>query len=188
MKARLNSSKKWTPFPEELKEQIRAAFLENFDIQLKNREVIVDGRIYPQELALRIGISNKGQLKHTNFEISTDYDKDKENVITKIYTCVDVAASMIADYFESNEEIEFPLYWTEYPFEETKVWLQFSTENSNLEAEADKLLGLVDENLVKDADKDQLETDEAMERAQILDEEELSQVRADFLKKKNQLH
>lgn len=187
MKARLNSSKKWTPFPQELQEQIRSAFLENFQAQLQNKEVLVEGRIYSEELAMQIGISTKGQLKQANFEISVNYDKNTDNVISKIYTCVDVAASMMADYFESNEEIEFPLYWTEYPFENTKVWLQFSTENVSLEAEADRILGIEDDHLVKNSDAEE-ETDEAMDRSEVLDPEELAKKRSEFLKKKSQLH
>ncbi|MFN7454491.1 MAG: hypothetical protein ACK5RO_07505, partial [Pseudobdellovibrionaceae bacterium] len=40
-----------------------------------------------------------------------------------------------------------------YEFEGRKIWLQFSTENSDLEKEADRLLGVDETSLVKEEDE-----------------------------------
>lgn len=186
MKPRLASSKKWTDFPVELSAQIEDAFKQNFTQFLTQKAVQVEGRIYPEEIALRVGISEKGSIKHSNFEVSLSYKPEAQNVIAGIHTCIDVAASMLTEFIAGEEVHEFPLYWTEYPFNGQKIWLQYSSENSNLEAEADRLLGLIDDNLVKKADSE--ETEEALERAEIVDEDTLQKERAEFLKKKTHLH
>lgn len=149
MHPRLKKSKKWTAFPEELNDQIRTAIEENFSQELKNAQVVAEGRIYPLEVLLRVGFLEVGALRQKNFEISCEYRSDKgESAADKIYIAVDAAASLLLDYFEKEKTagddalVEPPLTWTELKFENHTVHFQFSTVNSKLESEADRILGI----------------------------------------------
>lgn len=158
MNPRYKISQKWTAFPQEFSEQIRSVFVQNFEKQLgKTMSLSVDGRIYQKEITLRIGLHSKGELKHFNFEASVDLPpnpaKDENKVFETISIAVDALASLVAEYFENNQDLELPYTWTETNFDGKKVWIQHSTENPDLEAEANKLLGLADdEGVLKNAD------------------------------------
>lgn len=141
MQPRLKSSKKWTGFPSEYTEQIETVFKENFSKQLNTGKLIIEGRIYPEEILLRVGINQKGKLAQVNFEVSMDYNSNKKDAVERIHNCIDAAASMMLDYFESEGDVEFPRVWQEYPFQGHTLFLQYSTENTELESQANILLG-----------------------------------------------
>ncbi|WP_409477226.1 hypothetical protein [Pseudobdellovibrio sp. HCB154] len=163
MNPRYKVSQKWTAFPPEFSEQIRSVFVQNFEKQLgKTMSLSVDGRIYQKEITLRIGLHSKGELKHFNFEASVDLPPNPANDENKIFETISVAvdalASLVAEYFENDQDIELPYTWTESTFEGKKVWVQHSTENPDLEAEANKLLGLADDDgVLKNADDEKSE-------------------------------
>lgn len=163
MNPRYKISQKWTAFPPEFSEQIRSVFVQNFEKQLgKTMSLSVDGRIYQKEITLRIGLHSKGELKHFNFEASVDLPPNPANDENKIFETISVAvdalASLVAEYFENDQDIELPYTWTESTFEGKKVWVQHSTENPDLEAEADKLLGLADDDgVLKNAEDEKSE-------------------------------
>ena len=155
MNPRYKVSIKWTPFPPELTQQISTVFTQNFLHYAEGQgEFSAHGRIYKKEITLRISFHRKGDLKFMNFEASIDYDAKVENqIFDKIGLGVDALAGLIAEYFENNEEIEIPYVWTEIKFEGKKLWVQHSTENPNLEAEANKILGLTeDDTILKNPD------------------------------------
>jgi hypothetical protein len=141
MKPRLNSSKKWTAFPKDYLQQIEDVFKQNFGAQLGGAKLVIEGRIYTEEILLRVGFQEKGRLTQPNFEVSMNYKQKQADAVQRIHDCIDAAASMMDEYFNTDGEAEFPLIWKEYDFNKQKLYLQFSTVNSSLEAEADKLLG-----------------------------------------------
>lgn len=145
MNPRKKQSKKWSAVPSELSKQIKTVFEESFSKQLGTKSLKVEGRIYPTEIMMRIGINTKGELRFQNFEVSIDHSAEKQDTVQKITIAVDAIASLMVDYFENEDEQEMPLVWQEYPFENEKIWLQYSSTNSDLEAEANKLLGVNDE-------------------------------------------
>jgi hypothetical protein len=151
MKPRFSSSKKWTAFPIELNEQIHSVLEEGFRKKLAPGKFIVEGRIYTQEILFRIGFLPEGRLFQANFEASINYN-DLENIQDAIDLCLDATASMMEQYYCSNERIDLPRNWSEYSFDSKKLCLQFSSVNSKLESEADKILGLVNDTLVHDED------------------------------------
>ncbi|QDK37865.1 hypothetical protein [Bdellovibrio sp. NC01] len=168
MNPRLKSSKKWTKFPKEYSDQIQAVFKENFAQYLDEAELIIEGRIYSEEITLRVGYHEEGRISQANFEVSMNYSQDEQDALSRIHNCVDAAASMMMEYFEQDGEVDFPYVWAEYPFQGKKLYLRFSTENSSLEAEADKLLGLDGEAMVSEETDDE----DALTRAE--QSEELS--------------
>ncbi|MFN8848029.1 MAG: hypothetical protein ACK5W9_14345 [Bdellovibrionales bacterium] len=179
MQPRLKTSTRWTPLPPDVIDQIKALIKENFQNELKNSEVFVEGQIYPQEICLRVGFLEKGRLSQQNFEVSMDYKMNEagDSALQCLSHCVDVAGSLMAEHFENTDNPpELPYTWTESDFEGKKVWVQFSTENSDLEKQASKILGeendhllrgnledeegLVSEDGDEDADEDNGEGDE----------------------------
>lgn len=167
MNPRKKESKKWSLLPPELSAQIKSVFVENFESHLKDKNLKVEGRIYPTEILMRIGINQKGELRYLNFEVSVDHSAEKQNTLTQINVAVDAIASLMLEYFDNDEDHEMPHTWQEYPFEKQKIWLQFSSVNSDLEAEADKLLGITEDNSLLQ------ETEEDFEAYGLLDDEEI---------------
>lgn len=153
MTPRLKSSKKWTTFPKEYSEQIQNVFKENFAPYLEDdSELIVEGRIYSEEITLRVGYKEQDRLSQANFETSITYNQENNDALEMIHNCVDAAASMMMEYFETEGESDFPYTWKEVPFKKSKIYLRFSTENSTLEAEANKLLGITEEDILNEED------------------------------------
>lgn len=155
MNPRTKTESKWTELPPDLKKQISTIFQQNFEKQIgASGEIRTDGRIYPKEIVLSVGIHKKGELRFHNFEVSIDHKNDKEKIVELIYLSVDAIASLMTEYFENDEDIELPYTWMQYPFQDQKVWLQFSTVNPDLEAEANRLLGLTldEETILKNAE------------------------------------
>lgn len=167
MNPRKKESKKWSALPSELVGQVQGLFEENFKPQLEGKNLKVEGRIYPTEVLMRVGINNKGELRYLNFEVSVDHSTEKQNTLSQIHLAVDAIASLMLEYFDNGEDHEMPHVWQEYPFEKQKIWLQFTSVNSDLEAEANKLLGLdEDDSLLQ-------ETEEDLEAYGLLDDEEV---------------
>ena len=150
---RLSTSIKWTPFPSEFTEKIIQVMSENFTEQAAKGHFSVEGRIYPQEILMRVGYNETGRLKQDNFEASMDYTmKTPEQSAQKtIFSCLDAIGTSFDELFNSNEEIELPKHWEAYDFDGDIVWMQYSTVNTDLEAEANRLLNsLGDDSLVKE--------------------------------------
>ncbi len=172
MKPRLKTSKKWTAFPKEYADQIKAVFIENFTQELTDKDLKVEGRIYPSEITLRIGFIEKGRLAGANFEVSSEYNSEGNQAVEKIHVCVDAAAAMMTEYFENQGEVDFPYLWKEVAFGAHKVFVQYSTENPDLEAEANRLLGATDDSMMLEEDENDMD---ALAHAEI--DEEISPAR-----------
>ena len=80
MKPRNTNSKKWTPFPKDFLVEIKKALGANFPDQATNGEFIADGRIFSNEVLVRLGHLPKGLISQANAELSITYDAKKENV------------------------------------------------------------------------------------------------------------
>ncbi len=161
MNPRYKTNKKWIEFPTELITEISNVFKQTFEKNLANHKNLqVFGRFYEKELILRIGINTKGELRFHNFEVSIDRVAEADKTLDLVYMAIDAVASLVTEYFENNEETEIPYTWSELTFDEQKIWVQYSTENSSLEAEANKLLGLHDpDDLLKTIDEEQTSAD-----------------------------
>ena len=85
MNPRLKTSKKWTDFPDEYLKQIEDVFTQNFKAKLGKATLIVQGRIYPSEIMLRVGLRQPKELKQVNFEVSVNYEPKKKDALEKIF-------------------------------------------------------------------------------------------------------
>ncbi len=169
MNPRLKTSKKWTAFPAEYAKQIQNVFNESFAEYLEAAEILIEGRIYPGEIMLRVGYLEAGRLSQANFEVSMAYSQQEQDAIQRIHNCVDAAASLMMDYLENEGEVDVPYTWKEISFQGSKIYVQFTTENSSLEAQANALLGVSEADLLNE---DLSSEEDALSRAE--QSEELS--------------
>lgn len=72
---RLPTSTTWTNLPSEFSAKIKTIFENQFKVEAGYGEFMVDGRIYPDEVVIRIGFLEEGRLKQINFEASIDLPK-----------------------------------------------------------------------------------------------------------------
>lgn len=168
MKARLESSKKWTQFPQEFNQQIREVLAENFPAQAKAGKFVVEGRIYPEEVLLRVGFVENGRLKQMNVEISMNCSPKDLDATERIMNCVDAAAATMQEYFEQDPEteVEFPTLWKEIKFDGQPLFMQTSSVNTELEGWADKLLGEAADSMVLE---DLSEPEDALEKSEFFE-------------------
>jgi hypothetical protein len=144
----------------------------------------VEGRIFPSEILLRVGYLENGRLKQSNLEVSIDF-KPKDDVVAKIFTCVDALGSVFFDFFEalntptddpdereSSKEsadptlspgLDLPAAWKAFPFLQETVYIQYSTVNTDLETEADRLLGLHNNSLLHKTPGEEEDFDDAFD-------------------------
>lgn len=142
MEPRLKTSRKWSTLPKEFLAQIRSVFKESFAQQIGKDVLEVDGRIYPEEILIRVGVRAEKGMRQRNWDVSLAYKKDKDNVLKLLHISVDALASLFEQMFASEDDADFPRIWHEFEVEGRPVFAQYTTVNSKLEAEADKILGI----------------------------------------------
>lgn len=154
MEPRLSTSRKWSPLPAELLEQIQSVFKQSFKAEIGKGKIEASGKIFPEEILVRIGYRAEKALKQSNFLISIAYKQPKDNVLKLLHLAVDAAASLFEQFFAAETDEEFPRLWEEVDFEKRKIYIQYDTTNTDLESEADRLLGADSGNEVAQGDWD----------------------------------
>lgn len=154
MEPRLKTSKKWTALPKEFMQQVRSVFKETFAKQIGKGTLETEGRIYPEEILISVGYRAENALKQSNFEVSVAYKKDKDNVLKLLHLAVDAAAGLFEQLFTAEDDQDFPRIWQEFDFEGRKIFVQYTTTNSELEGEADKILGVASGESLAEGDWD----------------------------------
>ncbi len=158
MEPRLKTSQKWTALPGEIVKQIREVFTQAFPEAVKKGRFLVESRIYKEELLVRVGYNENGRLKQHNFEVSIGYKPDKDNMVKMVHLGIDVCATLFAELFTEDSDSEFPRLWTEFEVEGRTLFVQYSGINSDLEKQADELLGKnVPPDLIVGEDDEELE-------------------------------
>ncbi len=165
MNPRNLSKAPWTSLPEEFAFKVLSALEKEFPEQSKVGEFIAEGKMFDTEILIRIGYLENGRLRQINFEASLDFDREKaENMIENFYICIDSLAVWMHQYFDhiaKDEDVDLPLVWRASDFKNNTVFFQFSTVNSRLEQEADRLLGV----LADDLFNEELPGEDAFEHA-----------------------
>ncbi|MBT4762131.1 MAG: hypothetical protein HOO06_10570 [Bdellovibrionaceae bacterium] len=140
MNPRLKSSQKWTSFPTEFIQQINAVVNENFQKLSPDGKFSIDGRIFPKEVLFKISHQAKNSITQNSIWVSVDYDAKKDNVNIALNLAIDCGGSLMVHHFE-NPKDEFPRSWAPMDFNKTEVFICLDTQNDDLEAQADALLG-----------------------------------------------
>lgn len=157
MEPRLPSSQKWTALPGEIIKQIREVFSQAFPEAAKKGRFLAEGRIYKEELLVRVGYNEHGRLKQHNLEVSIEYNPAKDNMVKMVHLAIDVCATMMEQLFEEDNADDFPKVWKDFEVEGRTLYLQYTGVNSDLEKQADELLGKSNKNLVQGEDEEELE-------------------------------
>lgn len=152
MDPRRNTSIKWVPLPQEYCSLTRDVFDNHFKDKIEEAELIVEGRIYREELIVRLGFLRKNTIRQINFEASVDFNAEKDNAFELLNFLMDPLASMLEDFL-STKDVDFPPLWQSFKYKNKEIFLQYSAINSKLESEADRLLG-ANKGLVNDFDSD----------------------------------
>lgn len=143
MNPKLSTSIQWTHLPSEFLEQVHASLLKLWPAIPENLSLIVEGWVFPEELVVRIGFLEKGRLTQANFEISKEISK-KQKIMDQVEICFDAAFTSANEYLTAGESANphvYPRIWKELTHKGNPLWFQFSTENSELEKQANQLLG-----------------------------------------------
>ena len=153
MEPRKARQAKWTALPKDYVKQVISALNDSFLDETKSGRFIFEGRIYADEIIVRMGFLEKGRLRQTNFEMSTDLKPGKDDTVKLIGLCVDVGATMLEEMFSTNDDSNFPRVWKSFEVEGRNIYIQFTSNNSELEQQADQLLGESADDLVQNADE-----------------------------------
>ena len=157
MDPRLKSSVKWAPFPEELCEQVQKALTERFqrEYDLEKSQFVVEGRIYREEILGRYGLRVEGQLKQHNFEISFEFNSEKQKALNLIQESMDLVEHLWTEFLEEDlDDNELSRQWQTITFNKKEYSHRYSTVNTALEKEADRLLLQYGKKLVYDDNSD----------------------------------
>lgn len=176
MNPRLNSSKTWTEFPSEFLDQVQDLVTETFEDHLiEGASLHMEGRIYQEEILFRLGIKTEGQLTQNNFECSAQYNPTSQNAKKVMHHCIEASAAMMAEFFELEEDADFPREWAPFNFEGTPLFMQYTTINTELEAEADRLLGSIDTSLVHSSESQDALDFTVEEKIKVEDEDSIDE-------------
>ena len=156
MDPRLKSSNTWSALPGDVTKMILKLLKEQFTKRVPNGVFHSEGRIYQNEVLLRIGFLSQGDIKQNNFEGSIEYKPGSEKVVDCIQHLYHATASMMETFF-AQPDTNFPEDWLEFDVEEKTVYLRHSSVNTALEAEADKLLGSEETALINKNSEAELE-------------------------------
>lgn len=129
---RIEASNRHSPqsLPPDLVTMISDSMRQKYDY-FQNKDLLVLGAIYPEEIILSIGYRNRDSLRQLNFECSLDIEQ--ENPMDIFHLGADAIDGMIQEYIESEGDIELPLNWTEFDFENKKIFLKTSRVNTDIE-------------------------------------------------------
>ena len=155
MRPRQKTESPWTPFPQELIDHICEVFTERFsdEYDLEGLHFLAEGRIYREEILLRVGLNNPNQLKQYNFELSVLYNRDEQKALDVIQESVNVLEPSFVDLLEEDfEDADFPIEWMAIQGAKYMAHQQYSTVNTLLESEADKLLDEFEKKLLHEAE------------------------------------
>lgn len=140
MDPRNNQSTAWTALPEDFKNQVLKLLMDHFKAQSQKGQFSLDGRIYKTEILIRMGYLESGHIRPIQFDLSIDYDSEKSQALQHFETLIDLGASLLDTYFRDPQQ-EFPFQWQTVDFEGTEVFIRQETTNSELERQANELLG-----------------------------------------------
>lgn len=158
MKPRKDESlaKKYQPLPKDFCELAEATFKEAFESQLAGRKLDISGRLYPGEIVVRLSLGSKKDLKNHNFSVSVDHTQENSNALEQMHLGIDILASFLEDFLQAQadkEELDLPMDWHVYEVEGQQIYLIYDTVNDNLEAQANELLGISENEELLDDDE-----------------------------------
>ncbi len=130
----------YTPLPTELLTAIKNNFKEDFEKHGNKGSFFTFGRVYQGEIILRIGYVKKNSLMQINFDTSIQTINSKLSVIESLESLVFSTKELFIDYFKNNNLEHFSYHWNLIN-EKSNVFYKFHSTNTELELQANILLG-----------------------------------------------
>ncbi|MCB0347442.1 MAG: hypothetical protein KDD37_01335 [Bdellovibrionales bacterium] len=162
MKPRKEQSiaKKFQPLPKDFCDLAIETFKDAFKDKMQGYGLEINGRLYPEEIIVRLSLAKKSELKQHNFSVSVDHTQDMSNALDQMHLGIDILASFLEDYLEATaagEDLDVPLDWHGYEVEGQQIYLVYDSDNDDLEKKANELLGITED--VELVDEDELGQD-----------------------------
>lgn len=146
-----SEKKKYSRLPEDFTQLLKKSVEENIEVLGKmspSPSLNIRGRVYPNEVILELELSETDRILRHNFRGSMDYNSEEQDTLDRLDDLANALASMMEQFleFEINKEdelelMDLPLDYKEFPYDGRKVYLMYHTENTDLDAQADALLG-----------------------------------------------
>ncbi len=171
IKSRLESSTQWTQLPKDWCKEVENLLTSQLKKTSNGKDLSpgsfhVLGRVFPQEILLVMGRSEKSRLFQKNIFISFDieFEEASDKTQEKLFKAVDVGALLLEKALSVRDKDFIPtLLWEEYEYEEILFYNKWDTQNTMLEIEANKILGISDEALINETeDSENTESIEAI--------------------------
>ena len=165
LESRKNKSSKSTKLPTEFSKQISDVFNEHFKKQVSGQPILVDSLLTGDEVVVRIGYNPKDtKLRQHNFEVSLDYDqKPATNLVSSVHLAIDALANILQEHLEKPNQ-DFSPTWTAMTLEKREFFYRYTAENSELEKQANELLGIDEQDSLVKIDET-IEDEEQLQEA-----------------------
>lgn len=146
IKPRLKSSKALTILPESFQKQVTELLKTHFSEHSKKGYFKVDGVISKNEIVFRYSYQPQDSIKTIQFDLSLEYNSSrsdfKDDPLMKVFEVLsDLGASLFHSLFE-DQDFELPSLWSPIEFENHTIYIQSEGIHSQLESQADEILGL----------------------------------------------
>ena len=140
MQGRRKESYKYTPFPKEYCQQIQSVLQDYFASKLPKVRWIVQGHIYAKEICILVGFVPEKRLQQKNIILSMDFDPQEEKCKEKVEKCMDLLSDLLKHHLQGVWP--HSLQWEKITLrnKEEEIYFKTSTLNTELEAQADRLL------------------------------------------------
>lgn len=151
-----SKTKKFQPLPKDFCDLAETTFKEAFQDKLGASRIQITGRIYPDEIITRLSLGSTKSIKMHNFSVSVDHDQMASNALDQMHLGIDILASFLDDYLDANaagEELDMPEDWHGYDVEGQQIYLIYDSINDSLEAQANELLGVQEDEELIDAEE-----------------------------------
>ena len=97
-----SSLKRSVELPGDARDTIAHTFRDAFQEKASGYEILVDGRVFSEEVLLSVSLKKSGEITQKNFVASLDYDTQNDQAMKIIHTAVDAIASMIEQFLEAG--------------------------------------------------------------------------------------
>lgn len=143
---RLESSKAFTKAPVEFDEAVKALFEEHFQEEAKRGIFDSNTLIYPNEIITRVGYLEGEGIAQVNFMVSADFDSKSQDIIDTGDFILLGLKDVFTSHFTNPKREELPYVWSPVRESNETLFYKYDATNYSLENEANRLLGLEDDN------------------------------------------
>jgi len=119
--------------------ELTKAISEEFEDTFKKSGFRTFAHVYLNEIVLRVGHSPKSSIKQVNFDLTSEIEPQGEEPIQILERLIDCAKELFQSYFEHNDIEKFSPSWAKVA--NTNIDYKFDGTNTDLEDDANKLLG-----------------------------------------------